>query len=186
MHRPLLYHLRVSTKGAQGWQACHTPSQVAPPAAAKQRHLQEACGGVCCRCDWPTIDEIATKRQSSVFIQTQRRETQLVKVPALQHYSCEGTSLQQTCNGPDGRVEWLQGEGYGVCACVTEKFKLVVAVENVSLSIQHTFYTTFKDYGQPKTVLRLKVCRAVCMASNFVRALKGKAARARRLFPKLT
>jgi len=105
-------------------------------------------------CDWPTIDEIATKRQSSVFIQTQRRETQLVKEPALQHYSCEGT--QQTCNGPDERVEWLQGEGYGVCACVTEKFKLVVAVENVSLSIQHTFYTTFKDYGQPKTVLRLK------------------------------
>lgn len=112
-----------------------------------------------CRCSWPTIDEIGTKSQHSVFVQTQRRETQLVKEAARVHYSCADTSLSQTCT--DGHVMWLEGEGNGVCACVTERFKLVVGVENVSLAIQHSFYTTFKDYGQPKTVLRLKV-RAWC------------------------
>jgi hypothetical protein len=108
-----------------------------------------------CRCTWPTVDEIIEKRASSMFIQTQRRETQLLKVPAPAHYDCTGTSLSQTCT--DGRIDWMEGEGNGVCACVTEKFKLVVAVDNLTISIQHTFYTTFKDYGQPKTVLRLKV-----------------------------
>lgn len=43
------------------------------------------------------------------------------------------------------------------CACRVEKYHLRMGVENVSIVVQHTFYTTFETFNQPETVLRRKV-----------------------------